>query len=59
MNLPNYFLADMPPEASVTPTLLTEACQAIKNNRERYLLHRSTHSLVLLLSTVAKEWLQP
>ena len=59
MNLPNYFLADMPPEALVTPTLLTEACQAIKNNRERYLLHRSTHSLVLLLSTVAKEWLQP
>lgn len=59
MNLPNYFLADLPPEASLQPTLLTEACRAIKHNRERYLLSRSTHSVVLLLSTVARNWLQP
>ena len=37
MNLPNYFLADLPPEATLSPAMLTEACQTLKRNRERYL----------------------
>ena len=59
MNLPNYFLADLPPEAVLTPTLITEACQALKHNRERYLANRSTESLVKTLSRVADGWLEP
>src|ERR1019366_728023 len=58
MNLPNYFLADLPPEATLSPTMIAEACQTLKRNRERYLANRSTGNLVKVLSDVADSWLQ-
>jgi hypothetical protein len=58
MNLPNYFLADLPHNAPLSPTLITEACQTLKQNRARYLAQRSTQSLIELLSQLAKSWLQ-
>ena len=54
MNLPNYFLADLPPEATLSPAMITEACQTLKHNRERYLATRSTESLIKTLSSVAE-----
>jgi len=57
MNLPNYFLADLPPEAVLSPAMLAEACQTLKRNRECYLLSRSTESLIKVLSDVADGWL--
>ena len=59
MNLPNYFLADLPPEATLSPAMITEACQTLKRNRERYLAGRSTEQLIQTLSDVAESWLQP
>ena len=59
MNLPNYFLADLPPEATLNATMIGEACQTLKRNRERYLAHRTTHSLVKVLSDVARSWQEP
>jgi hypothetical protein len=59
MNLPNYFLADLPPEATLSAAMIGEACQTLKRNRERYLEHRSTAGLVGLLSDVSKSWLDP
>jgi acyl-CoA reductase LuxC len=59
MNLPNYFLADLPPEAVLSSTMISEACQTLKRNRERYLLNRSTESLIKVLSGVAESWLEP
>lgn len=59
MNLPNYFLADLPPEATLTAAMIGEACQTLKRNREKYLAARSTQSLVEILSGVAANWLQP
>jgi len=59
MNLPNYFLADLPPEATLSPVMLSEACQTLKRNRERYLAGRSTHQLVKVLSDVAEAWMKP
>ena len=59
MNLPNYFLADLPPEATLSPAMIEEACRTLKRNREHYLLHRSTGSLVEVLCEVAGHWLQP
>jgi hypothetical protein len=59
MNLPNYFLADLPAEATLTPVMISEACQALKRNRDRYLVGRSTQSLVKVLSEVAEGWLDP
>lgn len=58
MNLPNYFLADLPPEATLSPAMISEACQTLKHNRERYLAARSTQSLVSVLSNVASSWLE-
>ncbi len=58
MNLPNYFLADLPPEATLTAAMIGEACQTLKRNREQYLAARSTHSLIEMLSGVAENWLQ-
>jgi Acyl-CoA reductase (LuxC) len=59
MNLPNYFLADLPPEATLTATMLAEACRTLKRNRDRFLANRSTRSLIHLLSEVASDWLNP
>jgi hypothetical protein len=58
VDLPNYFLADLPPEATLSPTMIAEACQTLKRNRERYLINRSTDSLINLLSDVADGWLE-
>ena len=59
MNLPNYFLADLPPEAALSPAMISEACQTLKRNRENYLADRSTQSLVNFLSELAENWLEP
>lgn len=59
MNLPNYFLADLPAEATLTATMVTDACQTLKRNREKYLVARSTQALVEILCGVAENWLQP
>ncbi|SPE62324.1 Acyl-CoA reductase [Verrucomicrobia bacterium] len=58
MNLPNYFLADLPPEATLSAAMITEACQTLKRNRDRYLAHASSLSRIKLLSTVAASWLE-
>jgi hypothetical protein len=59
MNLPNYFLADLPPEATLSAAMLEEACQTLKRNRERFLAGRSTQSLISALAGVARHWLEP
>ena len=59
MNLPNYFLADLPPEATLSPAMIEEACRTLKRNREQYLLHRSSEGAVKILCEVAESWLQP
>lgn len=59
MKLPDYFIADLPPETNVSPTLVSEACATLKRNRETYLLHRSTEQILHVLAGVAEEWLQP
>lgn len=59
MNLPNYFLADLPPEASLSRSMIKEACQNLKRNREHYLAHRSTQGVIEVLTRLAKDWLDP
>ncbi len=59
MNLPDYFLADLPPEATLTAAMVTEACQTLKRNRERYLAPRSTERIVNMVCTLAENWRQP
>ena len=59
MNLPNFYFADLPPEATLTPAMITAACHTLKRNREKYLLPRRTEDIVKILCEVASEWLQP
>jgi len=59
MNLPNYFLADLPRAATLSPAMIHEACQTLKRNREHYLANRSTDNLVRTLSDLARSWLEP
>ncbi len=57
MKLPNYFLADLPPEATLSPALISEACATLKRNRDTYLVHRATEQIIHVLAEVAAEWL--
>ncbi len=59
MNLPNYFLADLPAGTDLTPTVIGDACQTLKKNRESYLATRHTQSLIRVVSSIAKNWLDP
>jgi hypothetical protein len=59
VNRPNYFLADLPPEATLSPAMVTEACQTLKRNRAQYLAPRTTQGLVRVLCEVAEAWLKP
>jgi hypothetical protein len=59
MNLPNYFLADLPPEATLSPALISEACVTLKRNRETYLRQRTTEQIIRVLVEVAAGWLEP
>lgn len=55
--LPNYFLADLPPDAELSASMLTEACQTLKRNREQYLAPRSTPEIIRTVARVADNWL--
>jgi hypothetical protein len=57
MTLPNYFLADLPPEAHLTPAMLTDACLALKRNRTQYLAVRDTPSILRTLVRTGEDWL--
>src|SRR5438552_890896 len=59
LNLPNYFLADLPAESALSPAMIAEACETLKRNRERYLATRSTMDLVNVLSALGSAWLEP
>lgn len=59
MNLPQLFLADLPPEAEITPALVRDACIAVKRNRATWLCHHRTQELVELIAFAAERWQQP
>jgi hypothetical protein len=59
INLPNYFLADLPGEEHLTPAIITAACETLKHNREKFLAPRQTGEIVEILCAVAAEWRQP
>lgn len=57
LGLPRYFLADLPREAEITPQLIQDACENLRENRASFLQHRSTAQIVDLLDVVAEDWL--
>jgi hypothetical protein len=59
MPLLNYFLADLPPEATLSPAMVAAACDTLKHNREKFLAPRKTGDIIKLLCEVAAGWLRP
>ncbi|HEV2694514.1 MAG TPA: acyl-CoA reductase [Verrucomicrobiae bacterium] len=59
MNLPDFYLADLPPEATLSPSMITDSCHALKRNREKYLSSRPLDGIIKTLCDVGAEWLQP
>ena len=59
MNLPNYFLADLPAEATLSPLMILDACNTLRRNRELFLNSRSTSQMIRLLATLADNWTEP
>ena len=59
MNLPDFYLADLPPEATLSPKIIAAACDTLKRNREKFLRSRSSDDIVKILCEVAAEWRQP
>lgn len=57
MNLPNYFLVDLPPAASLSAELIREACQTLRKNRQTYLFHRDTAGMIRILAELGASWL--
>ena len=59
MNLPNFFFADLPPEATLSSAMIASACDTLKRNRIKYLLPRTTADIIKILCEIAAEWLSP
>ncbi len=60
MNLPDYFFADLPPEATLSPAMITASCHTLKRNRAKYLAVRTTdNQIVNVLCEVAAAWRSP
>ena len=59
MNLPNYFLADLPPGTALDAATVREACRTLKRNRTQFLARRRTSEIIELLARVASGWLRP
>lgn len=59
MNLPDFFLADLPPDAELSSAVLEQACETLLANRARYLWPRTTRSLVQTLGVLGEKWLDP
>jgi hypothetical protein len=57
MELPDYFLADLSDASTLTARLIDGACTTLKENREKFLLPRTTESIITTLETVARDWL--
>lgn len=58
-SLPDYFLVDLSKKASLTPKMITDACETLKRNRRTYLLCRSTEMLIRTLGSLSEKWLDP
>jgi len=57
-DIPNYFLADLGPDAEFTENMITEAVLTLRSNRERFLAVRDTASVIRIISQTADNWLE-
>ncbi len=56
MDLPQYFLADLPGETRLSGELVSQACQQLKRNRARYRDALTTLQVLEAVATMAARW---
>lgn len=56
LNLPDFFLIDLPDGIDLQPKLIDEACNRLKENGDRYLKPRSVSQIVHSLCNLAENW---
>lgn len=56
LNLPNYYLIDVPADAQLSPSMLREALRQIKRNRLQYIRDMSTEDVVKIIARLANNW---
>ena len=56
LDLPNFFLIDVPPEARLEPGMLREALRQIKRNRRQYIREMPTEDVVKVIARLASNW---
>ena len=54
---PNYFLCDMPPEATLSSNMVLEAIDALQRNATSFLHPRTIEQQVSLVEQLAKLWM--
>jgi hypothetical protein len=59
MELPNYYLADLPGDATASPQIIHEASIALRKNRAQYLQEKSVSQITATICAAAAEWLDP
>jgi len=57
MTLPDYFIADLPPGALLSPSMIQEACLTLKRNRRAYLAETPLPRLLRRLTELGECWL--
>lgn len=57
MDLPNYFLADLPSDAEITRGMLADACDTLIRNGEMFLPDWSAEKLIALFDELGRDWL--
>lgn len=57
IELPNYFLADLGDNSALSGTIIRDAAQTLKRNRNQYLATRKAPSLVKMLDDLGDCWL--
>ncbi len=59
LNLPDFFLADLSSDAELSPRMIEEACDRLRENAGLYLKNRTTSQLVHTLCQLGENWLDP
>lgn len=59
LDLPDFFIADVDDQSTITPNLIADAIETLIDNQRRYLLTRSTSSIAKALCSLAEDWLHP
>ncbi|MDA1274588.1 MAG: hypothetical protein O2960_11140 [Verrucomicrobia bacterium] len=57
LDLPHYFLADLPFGAEITHSMLSDACDTLIRNGENYLPEWTTEKLISMFDQLGHDWL--